>query len=296
MKLRFQSTHIVAIAFFFSLLMIVSCKKETSQNGSEEQQQVEASMVSSESDAEAEIVFNDVFDDAMGVNDEVGIEGVGTLIRINPCYTITVTRTNPPAAFPARVVVDFGTTGCRGLDGHIRRGKIITEYTNRLIIAGAVATTVFDGFYVDTIKVEGTHKIANTSASNTTRQFTVDVTNAKLTRPSGNFVEWSNHKVITQIEGLTTTVVPFDDIFRIEGTAHGKVKRGTLLVAWESIILEPLIKKFSCRWIVKGKVRATRTNTNATSPWIAVLDFGNGDCDNQAVITINGVSRQITLR
>jgi hypothetical protein len=26
-----------------------------------------------------------------------------------------------------------------------------------------------------------------------------------------------------------------------------------------------------------------------------VLDFGNGQCDNQAILTINGVSRQITL-
>ena len=73
---------------------------------------------------------------------------------------------NPPEStrfFPVKVVIDFGTTGCRGLDGHYRKGKIITEYTNRLIVPGAFATTRFDGFYVDTIKVEGIHKITNTS-------------------------------------------------------------------------------------------------------------------------------------
>ena len=295
MKLRFKSSQLIPFTFLFSLLMIVSCQIETSQTLTEEQQQQEASMVSSESDAEAEIVFNDVFDDAMGVNDEVGLEGCGTLNRVNPCYTITVTRLNPPNAFPVKIVIDFGTTGCRGLDGHFRRGKIITEYTNRLIIPGASATTRFDGFYVDSIKVEGTHKIANTSSSNTTRQYTVDVTDARLTKPSGNYVEWRNHKVITQIEGLLT-VVPLDDIFRIEGSASGKVKRGALLVAWESNILEPLIKKFNCRWIVKGTTRTVRANSTANSPWIAVLNFGDGTCDNQAVITINGISHQITLR
>jgi hypothetical protein len=294
MKLRFKSSQLISLTFIFSLLMIVSCQRENSQTMTEEQQQQEASIVSSESDAEAEIVFNDVFDDAMGVNDEVGIEGVGTLNRINPCYTITVTRLNPPDLFPVKVVIDFGT-GCRGLDGHYRKGKIITEYTGRLIVPGASATTRFDGFYIDSIKVEGIHKIANTSSSNTTRQYTVDVTDAKLTRPSGNYVQWRNHKVITQIEGLAT-VSPLDDIFRIEGSASGKVKRGALLVAWESNIIEPLIKKFSCRWIVKGKIRTVRVNTAANGPWIAVLDFGNGTCDNQAIITINGVSHQITLR
>lgn len=231
----------------------------------------------------------------MGVNDEVGIEGVGTLNRLTPCYTITVTRLNPPDAFPVKVVIDFGTTGCRGLDGHFRKGKIITEYTGRLLIAGTSATTTFDGFYVDSIKVEGTHKIANTSSSNTIRQYTVDVTNARLTKPSGNYVEWRNHKVITQLEGLLT-IAPTDDMFKIEGSAAGKVKKGALLVAWESNIMEPLVKKYSCRWIMKGKIRTVRANTIANSPWIATLDFGAGTCDNLAVITINGVSRQITLR
>lgn len=295
MKLRFLSTKLVAITLFFSLLLIVSCQKETS-NGTEEQQQTEASQVSSESDAEAEITFNDVFDDAMGANDEVGVEGVpGTMNRLNPCYTVTITRLNPPDLFPVKIVVDYGTTGCVGIDGHIRKGKVITEYTRRLLVPGAVATTRFDGFYVDSIKVEGVHKITNTSTSTATRQFTVDVIEARLTRPSGNYVEWSGHKVITQIEGLGTAI-PLDDIFRIEGSSHGKVKRGALLVSWESNIIEPLIKKFSCRWIVKGKVRTVRTNTSTTDRWVAVLDFGTGDCDNKAVITINGVSRQITLR
>src|SRR5690349_1540300 len=109
MKHRFISTQAAALLLCFSLLTVVSCQKENSQNGTQEQQEEQASQVSSESDAEAEIVFNDVFDDAMGVNDEVGIEGVGTLERLNPCYTITVTRLNPPAIFPVRIVIDFGS-------------------------------------------------------------------------------------------------------------------------------------------------------------------------------------------
>jgi len=294
MKINYQCSKSLIILLFVSLLAFVSCNKENSQTGTDQQEQ-EASQVSSEADAEAEIVFNDVFDDAMGVNDEVGLDGVGTLDRLNPCYTITVTRLNPPDKFPVRIVIDFGPTGCRGIDGHVRRGKIITEYTGRLIIPGASATTRFDGFYVDTIKVEGTHKITNTSSSPTTRQFTVDVTGARLTKPSGNYVEWNNHKVITQIEGLGT-LTPIDDIFRIEGSSSGKVKRGDLLVIWESNIIEPLIKRFNCRWIVKGQIKTIRRNMAANSKWIAVLNFGTGTCDNQAVITINGVSHQITLR
>lgn len=268
-------------------------------------------MVSSESDGEAEIIFNGIFDDAMGVSDDVGMAGTGVfgrtyptntnggsdMQRLNGCITVTVTHPSN-TVFPVRVVIDFGTAGCLGNDLHVRKGKIINEYTNRLIVPGAIATSTFDGFYIDSIKVEGTQKITNTSSTLTTqisRQFTTDVINGNLYKPNGNYTEWNSHKVITQTAGLVTPDYPRDDIFKIEGSSYGKVKRGSLLVAWESAIIEPLIKKFFCPWIVKGSIKTTRVNTSSNNAWVAVLDFGNGDCDNKAVITINGTAHNITL-
>lgn len=298
MKSRFSLTQFVTLSFFFSLLMITSCQKENSQSGSDEQQQIEASRVSSESDSESEMVFNGLFDDAIGVNDEVGMGGIGIFGRTTACPDVTIVRLNAPSPFPVKIILDFGVDGCRSNDGHLRRGKIITIYTGRLLYPGSMATTTFDGFYFDSTKVEGTHKITNTSPPITTqppsRQFTADVIDAKLTRRNGDFSEWNSHKVITQVEGLGT-IIPHDDIFKVEGNARGKVKRGPLVVLWESAITEPLVKRFNCRWIVKGRVRTVRANTTVNSPWVAVLDFGSGTCDNQAVITINGVSHQITL-
>ena len=298
MKPRNNLTQLVALAFFFSLLMVSSCQKENSQSGSDNQLQINASIASSESDGESASVFNGIFDDVMGVNDEVGLAGTGIFGRTVACPDVTIIRPTTPNNFPIKIILNFGLNGCLGRDGHFRKGKIITEYTNRLLYPGAIATTIFDGFYIDTIKVEGTHKITNTSPTITTqplsRQYTVDVIDAKLTKPSGNYSEWNSRYVITQTEG-TNTNIPLDDIFKIEGIAHGKVKRSDLIVIWESSTIEPLIKKYSCRWMVKGKIRTVRANTLATDRWVAVLDFGAGDCDNQAIITINGTPRQITL-
>ncbi|HSU27701.1 MAG TPA: hypothetical protein VLJ68_04925 [Chitinophagaceae bacterium] len=306
MKQRFNPAQFLTLILFFSLLMIFSCVRENSQT-SIDAQETEASMASSEADGEAETIFSGIFDDVMGTSDEVGMQGIGVFGRGTAtgsgrpfaCFTVTVTHTGPNAiGFPVRVVIDFGTAGCTSLDGHTRKGKIITEYTGRLIFAGSVASTTFDGFYIDGIHVEGTHRVENTSTPNSTpasRQFTFDIINARLTKPNGNYTEWNSHKVATQIEGLATLDYPRDDVFRLEGASHGRTQRGNLLVAWESAITEPLIKKFNCHWITKGKVRITRVNAAANSPWIAVIEFGNGDCDNQAVITINGVAHQITL-
>ncbi len=300
MKLRSTFHFRVLAGLCIILLFAVSCSKESSRNGSADEQEMQASRVSSESDGEAEIIFNGLFDDAMGVNADVGLSGTGIFGRVSTCPDITITHSNPGTFFPVRIVLDFGVNGCvHPRDGHFRKGKIIIEYTDRLLYPGAVSTTIFDHFYFDSTKVEGMQKITNTmpagSTINTNLSFKIDVIDAKLTRPSGNYTMWTSHKTLVQIEGRSTPLIPLDDIFKMEGNANGKVLRGNLLVVWESGIIEPLIKRFNCRWISKGRVRITRTNTPPSSPWIAVLDFGAGLCDNQATITINGVLHQITL-
>jgi hypothetical protein len=305
MKYRFGFTQLAAIILLSGLFFYISCSKENSQTGTDAQEE-EVSKVSGEADAEAESVFNEFFDDVMGVNNDVGVSGSGvffgrpdSLTPVARCFTVTITHPNN-TPFPAQVVIDFGTVGCPGPDGRVRKGKIIIYYTDRLTVPGAVATTTFDQFFVNDIKVEGTHKVTNISGppvppANIARKFRVEVINGKLTKPNSDYIEWNSIKTITQIEGLITPDFPRDDVFKIEGSANGKVKRGNLLVRWESTITEPLIRRFTCRWIVRGKIKTVRANLPNNSRWVAVLDFGNGICDNLATITINGVTRQITL-
>jgi hypothetical protein len=124
-------------------------------------------------------------------------------------------------------------------------------------------------------------------------QFTIDI-NAKLTRPNGNYTEWYSHKLITQTYGNTTTT-PLDDVLEVEGNASGKAKRANLAVAWQAEITNPLIKRFTCRWISQGTVKISRQNLAANSQWVGVLDYGNGNCDDRATLNLNGMTYQITL-
>jgi hypothetical protein len=293
LSLKMGLTLVLALG----LLALPGCEKKTddsTQNQLEEQD----SQLSSEADGEADALYNDIFDDVMGVNDEVGVGGTGIFGRPTNCPVVTVTRLGTGTPFPVRITMDFGTTGCIGRDGRTRRGKIVSTYTNRLIVPGAIATTTFDGYYVDSTKVEGTHKVTNTGSGQIGNppayQYTVAVTNGKLTRPSGNFIEWNSNKVITQVEGMITNL-PVDDVFRIEGSSRGRVSRNGRLSLFESNVIEPLMKKFTCRWLVRGRVRTVRVSAANPNAWVAVLDFGTGTCDNLATITVNGVTRQITL-
>lgn len=309
MKLSFTLPQLITSAFIFSLLTIGSCSKEKSSGNDQEQQ--DASLTSAQYDSQSEMAFNEVFDDAMGVNNDVGMAGTGVFGRgestsgynrldsLPPCATVIIVHASTSSFFPVRITIDFGTTGCiRPADGHSRKGKIIIDYSNRLTLPGAIATITFDNFYVDDTKIEGTAAITNTSSPNSTppsRQFTVDVTNGKLSTTDGNYVEWNSHKTITQTQGLSTLLYPKDDVFQIEGSANGRAQKGNLLVAWQSTITSPLIKNFECRWIVQGTVKVVRASTSANTSWTGLLDYGNGNCDNQATVTINGVTHQITL-
>ncbi|MBM3159489.1 MAG: hypothetical protein FJZ69_07000 [Bacteroidetes bacterium] len=291
-------------------LSIVACQKEKSATQDpEEQYEMTVSKLSSESDAEAEIIYDNIFDDVMGASDEVGLYGSGIFGReygldtAQRCFTVRVDRPNAPRPFPVIITVRFPQSGCMGPDGRVRRGEIKTVYTNRLMIPGAESVTTFLNYSVDSVTVGGTYKIKNIVdpvqimifPPQYNHKWLVTVVGGRLGYPNGSLVEWNSTKTIEQIEGSHTPILR-DDVFKITGNADGVGVRGSITTRWLSEIIDPLIRKNICRWIVKGKIRTVRRNLSNTSPWVAVLDFGRGTCDNAATITINGVTYNITLR
>jgi hypothetical protein len=307
MKLIYKLTFFTFLVFLVSIILFASCKKEESANPSED---ASASQASSEADADAEIIFNEIFDNVMGVNTDVGMGGVGVFgqmfpgapgqtARIDACPSVTITRLNSSQPFPVKIVMDFGT-GCSGRDGRNRSGKIIAIYTNRLIYPDAKATTTFEEYKVDSVLVQGTFVISNISTIGPNNPLIIHkwktiIEGAKLSKPNGNYTEWNSTKTITQIEGNGTPLFPLDDIYKIEGSGNGKVKKNNQLIAWKAEIIEPLVKKFSCRWIIKGVIKVVRLTLTDSSPWVGILNYGSGDCDKKAIITINGELHEITL-
>jgi hypothetical protein len=292
--------RVLAIAILTLVLGVLSCNKEKSDSELTEAEEKEATIASTEAEAEADNIFSEVFDNVIGVNTEVGVGGTGVFagrfsapdgriaqVDSLACLTVTVVRLSTTSPFPVRITLDFGA-GCVARDGRLRKGKIISTYTGRLIYPGSTATTTFDNYSVDSVLVQGTQIVSNISTS-TAFKLNIQVQNGKLTRPNGDYLQWNSNRTITQIMGMGT-LVPADDVFSIIGHAAGVVKRNSIVTTWQSEIIEPLHKAFLCRWIMKGRVRLTR-NTHQ-----AVLDYGQGACDYHATITINGVTYNILLR
>lgn len=292
------STWFLAFCFI-GALTLSSCKKEDSISSSPEAEAIElaATQEASVQEAETEAQFDDVFNITASMNSSQVGEDLGLSANVSGlfelgstttntarCFTITVVP-NIPNVFPKTVTIDFGT-GCLGRDGKFRKGKIVSIYTNRMIVPGAKVSTTFIDYHVDSFKVEGTHITENTSTSNM-QGWKVAVINGKITNTNNNrWRKWNSVKNILQIAGNGTPNFPLDDIYKITGSATGSNSGGH---SWAAVIVEPLIKKFTCPWIVQGTVRLVRDGRPA------LLDYGNGTCDNQAIIYINGVPHVITL-
>jgi hypothetical protein len=280
-------------------LFLTACKKEdngaTGAAGKEE-----FAAAASESDASAEEVFDDVFNNVMGVSAEVGIGGTGAFGRIDvstgrlegtdsvACYVVITKQLNPATRFPLQITIDFGS-GCTARDGITRRGKIIAVYTGHLLVAGNSATTTFDNYYINDIKVEGTHKLTNTGTIDK-KSYTTQVTNAQLSQANGNYIQWNSLKTLTQVEGGSTPLIALDDAYSITGQADGSVRLNDKYFQWSTAITAPLTKRFTCPWFTKGTLNLLKGNDA-----VAVLDYGSGTCDNKASFTVNGLIHEITL-
>ena len=296
------TTWLAAFLLSFAITLS-SCQKENSLTPLTESNTSNAvedanTVAATTEEAQTEAQFDDVFNitasmnssqvgEDIGVGSNVsGLEELGsTAPPTQPrCFTVTVVP-NIPGVFPKTVTIDFGN-GCLGRDGKYRKGKIVSIYTNPMVVPGAKVSTTFLNYFVDSFGIEGTHITENTSINNM-QGWKITVIDGKITNTNNNrWRKWNSTKNVLQIEGNGTPHFPLDDVYKITGNARGSNSAGD---TWASLVMEPLIKKFTCPWIVKGTVKLLRDGREA------LLDYGNGDCDNLAIIYINGVPHIIRL-
>ena len=291
MKINSSPASVGLCILIVCIASFSACKKETSQSA-----QAEATTfanVSAESAISTDALSNDIFNTVMGLNNDVASGGVFNRVGSpdssrSQCSTIQFLPLDSLNLFPVKTVIDF-KNGCTDNNGVTRKGKIITVYSGRLKLPGNTAETTFENFYINNVQVEGIYRLENMSTSELP-VFDLSVRNGKTKSFNGNYIMWNSKYTVTQTHGLGTPSWYQDDIFNMRGEANGAVKTDSIYLVWNSKILEPLIKSVNCKWMGSGKVGVGKSSTDA-----AIIDYGNGICDNIATLIINGATREITL-
>lgn len=199
------------------------------------------------------------------------------------CKNVTINPTGN--AFPKTITIDFGQ-GCDE-GGRVRKGKMIVVYTGKMKENGSTITTTYDNFYVNDDKVEGSKTIVNNGPNaNGKVSFTVTVNHTR-TFAKGGSAKHNSVKTFTWMEGFASNN-PLDDIFAITGAESGSDSNGK---TFSTTTLKPLIKKVACPFMVAGRLQVNKSGRPSQ-----VIDFGEGECDAKAVVTVNGVSKEISLK
>lgn len=197
------------------------------------------------------------------------------------CVTITVVLEQGYR----EVTIDFGTEGCE-VRGNVLKGKIIMSYERDPDAQQVMISYVLEDFYFNDKNILGSKTLLKQrSNENGNPQFThtLDLT---VIWPNGVEASREGVKIKEWVEGHGSGIWS-DNVFEITGNWTSTFRNGNTHT-YEVII--PLRREVICHYFVSGSVDVQRTLFGG------VLDFGDGDCDNQATFTFNDDTvRDITL-
>jgi hypothetical protein len=283
--MKFTFLKITAI-FLISSAVLVSCKKAR-QTVDEIQTTIEISGDQAISENLTADTY-DMFQEAAIDRNLMGgrVDAVMQTNQTLSCATVTASGNFPNKL----IVIDFGTTGCTSTNGILRKGKINVVLTDSVRKTGSVATVTFDNYYVNTFKKEGTITWTNTSQTGSlSRSWNRKVANGKITNTvNNNYWTFTSDVNLTQTAGVLTPLNLTDDVHTITGTHTTTNSAGSSRTLTTQTALQ---KKASCANIDQGILKVQGPNH------FALIDYGNGTCDNQATVSVDGrPSTTITLR
>jgi len=238
-----------------------------------------------------ETAADNEFDDILKMAEEAIDSTINAIefpvsISVGQCAVVTAdTNTH-------NITIDFGS-GCVGYDNRTRSGKINVHYMGYYRDPNSQLTVTFDNFIVNDITIEGTlsynavHRDANGHLTIVT-----NVKNGKLIyNETGRYISWETTKGLTWIAGENTGDA-FDDVYEVTGNSSGVSSVG---IGYSANITSPITIKTAC-WnqYIYYPVSGVKEINPSGFP-TRVVDFGDGSCDKEVIITVNHDVYTITL-
>lgn len=216
-----------------------------------------------------------------------GEESVLKSATLAPCFTVTIAKNADGAFYPRVWTVDYLGGTCTSFSGYTKQGKVHVSLTDFWKNAGSLKTVTFEDYYLNGNKMDGTKTILNTGLNDKGNlTFAKTVTGASLKYVDGKSISWECKKQSELIAGGSTFLFA-DDVYSVTGTGTGvnlDQKNYTLTIT------TPLIYKNGCFYPVSGVVKIDTVGGD-----LQTIDYGTGECDNLATMTVGGVTTEITL-
>lgn len=280
---------------FALALTILGCSKQDEKNGkvSSEDAKVSAQIDAMNDDVTSIVEEQEASTYSDAISGKTADLGFSELTN---CATITRTPafgTAPAEGETVTKTIDFGSS-CTLDSGNIVSGIIVISFVYDPDATSHTINYSFDNFFHNGIEYDGDKTFTRTMITTTANPdphpqvvMTMDLT---ATLPDGGVYHRVGTRTREIIEGFGNLILA-DNVYEITGNWVTTTPSG---VTQNSNITLPLHVKMSCvalnKPLIVSGIVVIATNTTTAS-----LNFGDGTCDNLAVLTINGNSYDIVI-
>ncbi len=222
-------------------------------------------------------------EEALTSGDETDLKSA----EFNSCVNVTVHENEDGEFWPRSWTLDFGTENCECSLGNTKRGKIHVMLTDWWRNEGSFREITFEDYYFNDNKMEGVKTILNTGLNESGNlTFTKKLTDGRLIYPDESEMSWECEKYSELIEGGDSFIFA-DDVWSVTGSGSGVNIDGK---SYTMTITSPLIYENGCFYPVSGTVEISAENEA-----LKMIDYGDGECDNRATVTVGDVTETIEL-
>lgn len=282
---------IVLFGMLMSMAAVTSCSSDSTN------ETMDGSAVNSTDVAANQSMDNSIDDVSLIADNQYEVtEGSATGKIVGNYYSILpscATVSDLGSTASRRVItITFGTASAPcTFRGRTLKGQIVLTRTIGTTFPKTMTVT-YNDFYINDNKLEGTstwkrEMIGDGATLHPKTTFTMS--NMKLTTKVGVYTR-NGDRVREMIAGFSTRLSPTDDIYSTYGTFTTTHPSGAVLTTLIETAT-PLINKMACNFQqvpmpfpVSGKLKLTKNAHYST------IDYGNGDCDNLAMLSIDGAA------
>jgi hypothetical protein len=151
---------------------------------------------------------------------------------------------------------------------------------------GAQWDVTFDNFYIDDKQVTGTRHVENIGPESNGCIWNITA-NLVFTRSNSTSRTWNS----TRTREITSGYGDSDcstHVYKINGTAtHSDSESGNSA----NLTFTDIVRDMDCSYITSGTITVVPGNSRPQR----TIDFGSGNCDDEATVTKNGQTRTIHL-
>jgi hypothetical protein len=276
-----MKARLLVMATILFASMFYSCSKDDSPDNATPPEDLTAQELTA-ARIQSDLVFDDVSSEVLQVTLN-GTTGAASTTSA-ACATVTISPQDL-TTWPKTITIDYGSTGCVGINGWVRKGKISYTLTKLPRETGAVVNVSFDNYFVNGYKLEGSYSITNNGSADANLNITTRLVNGKITYPDGKWYTRTSTINWQQVAGSATASV-LDDEFNVTGEAVIKSSANNELITSSKT---PLLRKVTCGNFVSGQLNV------AYNGIAGVLDFGGGTCDKKATLSLGTRNYEVTL-